>query len=1441
MRYIKILFLFTVFLFSTNHIKAQACITPPTNGSDDQTVCVNSPIVDIIYTLASVVSSAAATGLPPGVIGVFTPGQFRISGTPTVPGNYSYSLIVVTTGLCTGGNTTTGKITVNAQPVPTIAGPVTACINSIGNVYTTQSGMSNYIWAVSAGGTITAGGGITNRTVTITWNAAGAQTVSVNYANANGCTATSPTVYNVTVNPLPVPTLTGNAAVCVNSTGNVYTTDAGMTSYAWSVTGGTITAGGGANSRTATVTWTTAGPGTVSVNYVNSNGCTAASPTVYNVTVNPLPVPTITGPPTACLSAPGNVYITEPGMSAYDWTVSSGGTITAGGGSTNNSVTITWSTIGAKTVRVNYTNGNGCTATSATVFNVTVNALPVVDAGPNVIIPNGTNTALNGTVTGTGPFTYSWTPAAQLVNPLVVDPITVVLSSTTVFTLTATSTTTTCSNSDVVTITVAGNPLSSNPTATPSTVCAGATVQLNAGASGGSGIYTYSWTSVPAGFTSTISNPVVNPLVTTTYRVAVFDGFTTVNAQVIVTVNALPVATASNNGPVCAGTTLSLTGGPAGMLAYSWSGPNGYSNATISPVVSTSATVAMAGVYYLTVINSNGCQSIAASTNVTVNASPVATAINNGPVCVGSPLRLTGGPSGMTSYSWTGPNSYTSNGQSPTVSLAATSAMAGKYILTVANAAGCQDTASTKVVVNTLPAATALNNGPVCSGKPLILTGGPASMASYLWIGPNSFISTLQSPTVSLSSTIAMAGDYTLTVTNSSGCSSLATTSVIVNQTPVATAANNGPVCVGSPLTLAGGPASMTTYLWTGPNSFTSNQISPVVSATSTLAQAGIYTLTVTSAAGCQDTATTRAYVYAVPVSNAGTGGTECDLNFLLHAVPSAGIGLWSVVTGPGTAIFTPNPNSPTATVTVSAYGTYTFRWTETNGPCSSSSVVTVIFYQQPLANAGAGGNECDLDFVLNALPSLGIGTWTMISGTGNAVFAPSANTPSAVVTVSEYGTKLFTWTEVNGICTGSDTITVNFYQQPTANAGTGGNNCGLEFNFNAIPSLGTGTWTMESGPGSATFLPNPNLANANVTVNAYGTYVFRWTEVNGTCSSSATISVTFIEQPRANGGLGGDECDLNFALNAVQGSVPGIWTKIKGPGNATFSPNPNQHNAIVTVTQFGSYDFAWTEVNSMCSSSDIITVRFHDAPPVNAGTDMLLCKGRSAQLIATGTGTFHWTPTSSLNNPNISNPLATPEITTLYTVMLIDPSGCINSDQVNVEVRVQPVANAGPDQVLEFMFETNFEAAPLSTNQTGVWTILNGYGDISNKNSPNSLVSDLSLETNSFIWTVSNGVCPVSSDTVNIEVNNLIIPTLITPNLDGNNDFFVIKGIESFGKTSLTVFNRWGGRVYENKEYDNSWDGVNENGDPLPDDTYFFMLKPENSKTIKSYVVIRR
>ena len=127
-------------------------------------------------------------------------------------------------------------------------------------------------------------------------------------------------------------------------------------------------------------------------------------------------------------------------------------------------------------------------------------------------------------------------------------------------------------------------------------------------------------------------------------------------------------------------------------------------------------------------------------------------------------------------------------------------------------------------------------------------------MTIYSWTGPNGFTSLLQNSSVSANATLAMAGVYTLTVTNASGCISTATSTVVVNALPLATASNNGLVCAGSALNLTGGPAGMTTYSWTGPSGFTSLLQNPSISANATIAMAGVYTLTFTNASGCINT-----------------------------------------------------------------------------------------------------------------------------------------------------------------------------------------------------------------------------------------------------------------------------------------------------------------------------------------------------------------------------------------------------------------------------------------------------------------------------------------------------------------------------------------------------------------------------------------------------------
>lgn len=160
---------------------------------------------------------------------------------------------------------------------------------------------------------------------------------------------------------------------------------------------------------------------------------------------------------------------------------------------------------------------------------VTVIPLPVADAGTSFAIDYGMYTFLNGSVPGgTNVYFYEWSPADKVIDVGIHNPRTTNLTSTTVYSLVVRDLTTGCisTNPTTVTVEVTGGPLNTNPVALPAAICKGDTTQLFAAAGGGHvGHYTYQWSSVPAGFSSSVSSPVVNPLVTTQYTVTVSDGY----------------------------------------------------------------------------------------------------------------------------------------------------------------------------------------------------------------------------------------------------------------------------------------------------------------------------------------------------------------------------------------------------------------------------------------------------------------------------------------------------------------------------------------------------------------------------------------------------------------------------------------------------------------------------------------------------------------------------------------------------------------------------------------------------------------------------------------------------------------------------------------------------------------------------------------------------
>jgi hypothetical protein len=295
--------------------------------------------------------------------------SWATAGPQTVSVSYTNS-----TG-CTAAAPTVYAVNVVPLPVPSIAGPNIVCANAANIIYTTEPGMTNYNWAVSIGGTIVAGAG--TNAITVSWPYAGNRTVSVAYTNPTGCATLTPTVFNVTINPAAVPTIGSSNDPCINSTGNQYITNSGMSNYTWDISpGGTITSGLGTN--TIYVTWNTIGAQWVSVGFTNSFGCTTVNPAVYNLFVNPLPsaAGAVTGTPALCAGTQGVAYSCNEinNATSYSWTLPAGATIATGAGTRN--ITVNFSLV-AVSGNITVAGQNSCGVGAASPnYAVTVHPVP---------------------------------------------------------------------------------------------------------------------------------------------------------------------------------------------------------------------------------------------------------------------------------------------------------------------------------------------------------------------------------------------------------------------------------------------------------------------------------------------------------------------------------------------------------------------------------------------------------------------------------------------------------------------------------------------------------------------------------------------------------------------------------------------------------------------------------------------------------------------------------------------------------------------------------------------------------------------------------------------------------------------------------------------------------------------------------------------------------
>ena len=258
-------------------------------------------------------------------------------------------------------------------------------------------------------------------------------------------------------------------------------------------------------------------------------------------------------------------------------------------------------------------------------------------------------------------------------------------------------------------------------------------------------------------------------------------------------------------------------------------------------------------------------------------------------------------------------------------------------------------------------------------------------------------------------------------------------------------------------------------------------------------------------------------------------------------------------------------------------------------------------------------------------------------------------------------------------------------------------------------------------------------------------------------------------------------------------------------------------------------------------TDSDTVTVFLYTRPRVNAGPDLHVCEGDQVQLSAEGEGDIHWFPAGMFTDPTLSEQVVTVFKTTPFRVVISDVNGCLGTDRVVVFTTKPPVVCAGTDKKLIAVFETRMEAT-LGPGEHGTWVLESGSGIPEDPEAPDTRVTGLEYGENVFSWIVSNDTCPPEKDFVKIVVEDFLFPTVITPNGDGRNDCYYVKGIEQFGESELLVLNRWGEEVFSSRgPYMNNWYGTNSNGNELPEDTYYVILNISAERSWKGYLVIIR
>jgi len=407
----------------------------------------------------------------------------------------------------------------------------------------------------------------------------------------------------------------------------------------------------------------------------------------------------------------------------------------------------------------------------------------------------------------------------------------------------------------------------------------------------------------------------------------------------------------------------------------------------------------------------------------------------------------------------------------------------------------------------------------------------------------------------------------------------------------------------------------------------------------------------------------------------------------------------------------------------------YTVTVVDANGD-TNTATATVVVFPAAVANAGADVDLCQ--GASTTLSASGGGTYSWSPATGLS----STTIASPIANPAQSTTYMVTVTNANG-CTDTDEVSVNVNTLPTISAGPDQSIClGNSATLSASGGV-TYTWSPAAG------LSATNIADPLATPTQTTTYTVTATDANG-CSGTDDVTITVLTTGCLDITATGDvicpgECgEVSVTVN--DGTEPFNYAWSNGLPNG---PGPHPVCPASTTT----YTVSVTDAaGNAATSTAVVTVQ--PAAQSNAGPDDGICQGGSTQLNGSGGVSYEWSPPDGLSNPQLPNPIASPESTTTYTLTVIDANGCLDSDAMTLAVNTVSGIDAGPDASICLGGSTTLAA---SGGVSYSWSPTSG---LSSTSIPNPVASPTATTTYTATITDANGC--IGTDVVTVTVNTL-------------------------------------------------------------------------------------